>query len=213
MPKQSFALEQGGPKRLELSWTAFWGHLDVRLDDKLIGSFNGQSELKTGKSFRMTDDGSILSISLSRGFYNNRLNVTRSGVPVPGSSADPGLRVRTAYGIMYLIAALNILIGLLGLLFEADVLANLQIGPYNIVFGLVFLVLAIFAQRQSVIAMWIGVIIFTLDAIIGLIGAISNQVQPSIGGLIFRAILLAVMIQAIPALEKIKSQSASESSR
>jgi hypothetical protein len=182
--------------------------MDVRLDGILIGSFDGQRELRTGKSFRMTDDGSILSISLSRGFFNNTLRLTRNGLPVPGSVTDPGLRVRTAYGIMFFIAGLEILIGLFAMMFEADFLANLQIGPYNIVLGAIFLVLAILAQRQSVTALWIGVTIFSLDTVYGLIRPIINHVPPNISGLIFRVILLAVMIQAIPAIVKIKNQTA-----
>ena len=49
MPKQLFALEKNGPKRLELSWSGMWKGFAARLDGQVVLSAEGSSDLKLGK--------------------------------------------------------------------------------------------------------------------------------------------------------------------
>jgi hypothetical protein len=48
MPKQQYALEQGGPKRLEISWTGIWRNFTVRLDGQVVGTVENQKALRAG---------------------------------------------------------------------------------------------------------------------------------------------------------------------
>jgi hypothetical protein len=177
--------------------------MEVRLDGQLIGKFQGQSDLKNGKTYRLAG-GSILNIALVPGIYRNELRVTLNGKTVPGSGGDPGLRARAAIGVLYFIGGLDLLIGLFSILFDAEMLRNLGIGPYHIVVGLIFVVLAFLAQRQTPYVVWVAAAIFVVDSVIGVVTTLNRGLPLSTGGLIFRAILLATLVQAIPVMDGLK---------
>jgi len=61
MPKQAFAFERDGPKRLEVSWKGRWKNVTVQLDGAPIGTVPGQKELSAGQEFQLPD-GSTLTV-------------------------------------------------------------------------------------------------------------------------------------------------------
>src|SRR3954468_13841258 len=106
MPSAKFALEAGGPKRLEVSWSGFWKNIAVRLDGDEVGSIPTKAELKQGRSFTLPDS-SVIHVKLAESVGNVEIQLTRDGRPLPGSAADPLQRVKTAGGIVYFIAGLS----------------------------------------------------------------------------------------------------------
>jgi hypothetical protein len=93
-------LEEGGPKRLELSWRGHYEHFQVRVDGGLVGE-SGKSALVRGESWRLPD-GSELAVKLhQQGFV--LLLVERDGRPLPGSGGHPTTAARSAaYWLLFL---------------------------------------------------------------------------------------------------------------
>ncbi|MBI2391100.1 MAG: hypothetical protein HYV09_16020 [Deltaproteobacteria bacterium] len=84
-----YPLERGGPARLEVSWTDAYRTLLVHLDDVLVASADVQS-LRSGRVFELPD-GRSLRVMVGRG-----VSLWVSGVAVPGTYADPWVRVKSA---------------------------------------------------------------------------------------------------------------------
>src|SRR5690349_9384101 len=93
MPKQTFALEAGGEKRLEVSWGGMFKNTTVSLDGNSIGVIPDQKALLAGQEFRLPD-GSTIKVQLVRSFISTELRVFRNGQPLPGSASDPLTRLK-----------------------------------------------------------------------------------------------------------------------
>jgi len=205
MPKQMYALEPGGPKQLEISWKGMWKDFTVKLDDQVIGGLSGQKELKAGKQFTLPD-GSTLSTQLVQKMSSAELQVLRNGQPLPGSSSDPESRLKNAYGMVFFVAGLNIVLGLIAVLFKVEFLQAIGIGLFSIFFGLVFLVLGFFVKKRSLIALIFAIVIFALDGILGLVLSVMAGVEPGVAGLIARVFLIIPMVQGIPAIRELRQR-------
>lgn len=207
MPKQTYALEPGGEKRLEVSWRWNWKDLTVSLDGNSIGVIPDQKALSAGREFRLPD-GSTLKVQLARKYMSVELQVLRNGQPLPGSTSDPETRVKTAYIIVYFLAGLNLVLGLVSSLFNVGLLQELGIGIGSIIFGLVFLALGFFTQRRSSVALILAIVLFALDGILGLVLAVSQGYNPGIGGILVRIIFLTPMVQGVAAIKALKTTKA-----
>ena len=205
MAKLTYALEPGGPKRLEISWKGMYKNFTVKLDEEVVGELSGQKELKAGRQFALPD-GSSLSVQLVQKFSNVELQVLRNGQPLPGSASDPESRFKGAYGIVFFVAGLNLFLGLLAWLFQVEFLLDIGIGFYSIIFGLVFLVLGFFVKRRSAVALILAIVIFVLDALLGLLAGGASYVS----GLVVRAILIIPMVQGVGAIRALKQQAERE---
>lgn len=164
MPKQTFALEKGGPKNLEFSWKGMWKNFEITLDGQVIGGFENQKALKEGQVFTLPD-GSSLEIKLNQSLMGTQLNVLRNGVPLPGTAGDPEQKLKGAYGLLYFIAGLNLLLGVLSLMIQSEFLQQIAGGWYSVIYGLAFLTLAFFVKKQSQIALGISIVMYGLDSV------------------------------------------------
>ncbi len=204
MPTQRYALEAGGPQRLEISWRGFWKDTTIQLDGNAISTIPGQKELRAGQEFVLPDK-SVLRVQLVTGL-TSELRILRDGKPLPNSASDPATRLKTAYGIVFFIAGLNIVLGLVSELFQVEFLQQLGIGVFSIGFGLIFLALGFAVRRQSQIALIIAIAIFALDGILGLAVSASAGGRPSTVGIIVRIFLLIPMVQGVVAIKTLKAQ-------
>jgi hypothetical protein len=206
MPKQTYALEKDGPKRLEVSWKGAWKNVTVQLDGTPVGTIPDQKALSAGQRFELPD-GSTLSLQLVKKFYTTELQILRNGQPLPGSASDPEAQVKGAYSIVFFVAGLNVVLGLVAVLFQVEFLQQVGIGAFSIGFGLVFLALGFFVMRGSLVALIIAIVIFALDAILGFVLTISGGGTPNIGGIVARVFLLIPMVQGVSAMRALKSES------
>jgi hypothetical protein len=204
MPKQSYPLEKDGPRRLELTWKVLWKDLNVRLDGESIGVIPTHRELTDGKEFTLPDQ-SILKVRLIDRFYLTDLQVLRDGQPLPGSASDPLARLRIAYILLYLIAGLNLALGLAAELFQFDFLLAMGMGPVSLVFGLVMLALAFFVQRRSRLALVLAMLILAVDGLIGVALALTQGYPPSIAGFVVRLLLIVAMFPGLGAIRELKN--------
>lgn len=155
-------------------------------------------------------DGSVVHVQLVTKVFNTELQVLRNGQPLPGSATDPQARLKAAYIITYFIAGLNLVLGLVATLFQVEFLQQLGIGFYSLIFGLIFLVLAIFIQRKSMVSLILAIIIFIVDGVLGFVFSVMAGVTPSTTGILGRVILLIPMFQGIGAIKALKKQAESQ---
>jgi hypothetical protein len=207
MPKQSFALEADGEKRLEISWKGLYKDVTVSLDGNSVGAIPDQKALSKGQEFHLIDGSTIKVQLISKVFTSPELQVLRNGQPIPGSASDPQTKFKTATIMVYFVAGLNIFLGLISFLFNIEFLQQIGIGFGSILFGLVFLVLGFFTQRKSAIALIIAIVVFALDGILGVFIAASQGYNPGAGGIIARIIFIIPMIQGLGAIKALKNKS------
>jgi hypothetical protein len=206
MPKQSFALEAGKEKRLEISWHGMWKDMTISFDGKIVGVIPNQKALSSGQEFTLVD-GSILKIQLVSVFMNTQLRVLRNGQPLPGSSSDPQTNLRNSYQAVYFIAGFNIILGAISFLYNVDLLQQVGVGFGSIIFGLVFLTLGFFVQRASSIALMFAIGIFALDSIVGFFLSAAQGYNTG-GGVIVRIFVLIYMFQGLKAIKVLKNKGA-----
>ena len=205
MPKQTYAIEPGGPKRLSVTWKGLYKEMTLSFDDNVVGTIPNQKALASGQEFRLID-GSTIKVQLVNKVFATELQVLRNGIPLPGSASNPQTRLKNAYAILYFLAALNVIVGLVSVVFESTFLQELGLGVSSIIFGLVYLALGFFVQRRSSFALILAIILYAGDGILGLVMSISAGLNPSIAGLIFRVLIIIVMAQGLGAIKAIKAE-------
>jgi hypothetical protein len=207
------SLEKDGPKRLELSWGGFWRNFTAKLDGETVLTMNGQSELKSGGTAKLPD-GSTLAIRLITGFANTGLEVTRDGVPLPGTSTDPAAQVKLAGGIVYFLAGFNALIGIVAYVGDIRFLKeNFGYGPFLI--AAVFGVLGYFTMKRSLAALIVAIALYGLDGIVTLgmqFSAAGNGHTPNFGFVFMRIIFIIAMVRGVGAISKLKNERVAEAS-
>jgi len=206
MSKQSFALETGGEKRLELEifWKGWYKNVAVSLDGNSLGVIPNQMALDAGQEFRLID-GSTIKVPLVRKLLSSELQILRNGQPLPVSSSDPQIRWKSAYEVVYWVAGLNLVLGFVSLLFNVESLQQRGIGFVSIIMGLLFFVFGFFVQRKSSAALILAVVIFAIDGIASLYFALSQDDKVS-SGLLVKIFFLISMIQGIGAIKVLKSK-------
>lgn len=208
MPKQSWLLEPGGPKRLEIQWKGQYKDTTITLDGVLLGTVLNQQLLKAGQEFQL-GDGSLLKLQLVSNLAGTILRVTRNGIPLPWSALNPETKVNTAAGIIFFVAGLNLVLGVIGLLTQSEFLATLGIGWYSIIFGAFFLVMGLLVKNRSMVALILSIVVFSLDALLGVIGSVAMGGSAAVGGFVFRVFLIIPMVQGVGAITALKKPSAS----
>jgi len=205
MPTLTYALEKDGPQRLEIAWRGMYRNVTVALDGNELGTIPDQRALAAGESFSLPD-GSRLSVQLVRKLSGAELQVLRNGQPLPGSASDPESRLKGAYGIIFFVAVLNLVLGLITVLGDVEFLQSIGIGPYSIAFGVLFAVLGYFTMRRSVAALVLAIVLFALDAILGVALAAGAGATPNVAGIVFRVLLIWPMAQGVGAIRTLKER-------
>jgi len=204
MPSRKYAFEQGGPKRVEVSWRGMWKNITVKVDGYVLGTIANKKELQEGRHFTLSD-GSVLSVQLLKSFSSVQLHVARNGRPLPGSDSDPAKRLSVAYGIIFFIAGLNLVLGVLAVLADVPFLAAIGIDWTTIVFGVVFLLLGFLVKGRSMVALAIAVALFILSGIWAFYVMMQLNRTPPVGGIIVRILFLVSMIQGFGAIRDLEA--------
>ncbi|QDE90924.1 hypothetical protein BHS06_19215 [Myxococcus xanthus] len=204
MGSKKLALEAGGPHRLELSWGWGWKQFTVTLDGKVVGTLDGgTAELKRGVFFKLPD-GSSLNVLLQSGVFRTALAVSRDGEALPGSDTDPAQQVKSAANLLYFLAGLNTLLGVIALLVESEVLEAAGMGLGSILFGLVVAVLGFFTYRGTRVAPILAGILYIADALFTVVDTLSGGGRPPIFALIIRAYIVITLFTAAKAAAELR---------
>ncbi len=203
MPKRSFPLEPNAPHRVTIEWKGMFKDIRVSFDGQLLGTMANKDELVAGREFPLPD-GSILKAKFTQGVFNAALDVTRNGVPLPGSDTDPGTVVRQAGQLLYFLAALNAGLGVIAMAFDVTVLLEIGMGIGTIVTGAVYLALGFFASRGSWIPMAIAIALLWLDAL----ALVATGTNPG-GGIVVRVVFTILLVRGVKAARALAKGAAS----
>jgi hypothetical protein len=207
MPAKQLALEKGGPLRLEIEWQGNFKDFEVRLDGTLLGSFADRQALSEGEVFPL-DDGSRLEVKLRKIGILPELFLARDGVPLPGSEADPEQRVNAAASMIFFVAGLNALLGLVAAAFDLQFLRTLGLGLGSLVVAAIYGGLGyLVKEKRSSVALGLAVGLFVLDGLSMLFFLEPGQAPP-IGGLVARVFFLVPMVMGFPALRTLAAEAA-----
>jgi hypothetical protein len=208
MPTQKFALERGETPRLELSWSLGWQKFEVRFDGAPIGTIEGgMKSVREGRDFQLPD-GTTVTVKLVSQMANTapELQVLRNGKPLPGSASDPEVRLRNAYNLIYVIAVLNVVLGVVAEVGKVSFLQELGLGWYSVAFGLIYAALGYFTSKRSTLALGAAVGLFALDGILSVVANSTAGGTPPIGGILVRIFFLYAMIQGFGAINALKQE-------
>jgi hypothetical protein len=203
MPNKKYALIKKGPKEIECSWGFAWKNFTVKQNGNTIGTIANQRELKEGRQFSLAD-GSTLWIRLKIGFGTSGLEVLRDGKPLPGSDMDPAQKVKVAFILLLVITGLNILAGVLLSMLDLQSL-GLGIGIGYIIFGLIFCFLAFAVRANSLVALYIAIVLLILDAIAGIAVQVMSH-SPTFVWVIVRVFILIYLFSAIKAIRQVRQE-------
>jgi hypothetical protein len=202
MPRIKYALEKGGPKRLEISWKGNWKELTVRLEGKVIGSIDSPEQLKTGQEFSL-EDGSCLKVWLESKSMFSFPKVSKNDHLLHPSGLEPSQRLSNTYKLIFIFAGVNLAAGF-SLLSHAG-LPNLPfMGLQSFVVGGIFLALALLVMRKSAVALTIAIGILALDAVLVVIFPPELPRFVLLAAVIFRILILLAMLQGFGAIKALR---------
>ena len=202
MPSKSYAVDRGGPERVDISWEGAFKQLAVTFDGAPLGSFSTAKELETPRSMPLPD-GSQLTIELAKFGPFPELRVSRDGEALPGTSGDPHTQLAGACTMLFLVAALNAGLGLIATIGDIGFLKSIGIGWGSIVAGLVYAGLAALVKQRSTAALAVAVTLFIIDGLFTFVAAAEAKVSPPVGGLIARAFFLMPMLRGFSAIREL----------
>lgn len=203
MPKIKYAIEKGGPKRLEISWKGNYKEITIHLDGNTIGSIADPEQLKAGQEFSL-EDGSTLKVQLTRSFIFPHLQIYKDGWPVHSQGFEPAQQLSYAYKFIFLIGGMNLAFGLSGILFRTALWNLPPAGLLSVILGGFFLVLGFFVMRRSIIALSIAAGILALDVVLTIIFPPNLPRFALVIGIIFRIFVLLAMAQGFGAIQALK---------
>lgn len=172
-----------------------WKDFTVRVDAQELGRLQGRKELEGGGAWTLPD-GAELRVLLDTSVGGGGLQVTRDGVPLPGSVGDPKTAMTNAASLLYFIAGLNVVLGLVAELAGVELLLGLGLGWATVAFGVVLGGLGFATSRGSIVALWIGIVLFAVDGLLGLYFVVDAGGQPGVGGIVFRVFLVIALVKS-----------------
>ena len=207
MPKRQYSLVEGGPQRLLLEWGLGFRNLTATLDGAEVLKFESIDPLKLGRKADLAS-GDTLEIKLERKPFSTELQVWWNGTPVPGTSGDPETQLSAAYGTIYLVAILSVVVGLAVELLPASQLRSLGFGRATWVMGLVFAGLGFWVQqRRSKVALALAIGLFALDSLLSVVfGFDESRQSPNLAPLIARIFLLLPMVRGWSAIHGLETK-------
>lgn len=203
MPSKQYALEPNHPKRLSISWKGNWNPVTISVDGVPVGVIETKKELQVGRSLSLPD-GSTLEVRLQQVVFAAELHLLRNGHPIPGSDSDPQTRLAVAYGVIFFVAGLSAVIGIVTEVFQIDFLMRLGFGAVSLLGAAIYGILGFFVRRRSLVALIIAITLFGLDGIMAFIIAAEQGGNPPVGALVARILLGIPMIRGIPAIQALK---------
>jgi hypothetical protein len=211
MPNKKYALDEDGPLDLEVAWSGQLKNFTVRYRGADVASVPALKEHKQGISFPLPN-GRTLFAHWKTGGMAPELLLLVDGKPLPGSASDPLMRVKTAAGVTWFIAAMNTVLGVVAVAVKSEALDAIGIGLPSIFFGAVFATLGFFIwKKHSPAALYVAIALFALDSVASIAmagGAMGSGGTPPIGGIIMRVFFFLALFRAVPAVKELAQKKA-----
>jgi hypothetical protein len=200
MGSLEYALVPRGKKRLKILSTGDWETATVEVDGGAVWTLESRSQLERGQRIRLPD-GSELMLRLAQAYGTTELNVTRDGVPVPGSPTDPTERANQASYLILAFAPLTAFLALATELSDLDVVGEISLGWPSLGIAFLYAVLGVLTLRRSRLALLLAIGVFIVDSgAVVFLGEEDTGVA-AIGVLFLRALLVIPLLRGVPAVE------------
>ncbi len=203
MPSKKYALEAGGPERVEVDWEGAFKNLTVSFDGTPLGSFENGKDIET-LQYLALPDGTRLEVVLAKVGPFPELRIARDGEPLPGSAGDPKTQLEAAANMIFAIAALNAILGFITVIFDIGFLQAIGVGWASLVTGAIYAGLSVLVKKRSLLALAVAVGLFILDGLYMFVAAAEAKASPPIGGLIARIFFLVPMVRGFGAIRELK---------
>lgn len=135
--------------------------------------------------------------------FQPQLEILLDGQPLPGTDTHPQQQFRQARYVLWLLAAINSVLGLVAELGQVELLQKFGLGLGTILVGLVFLGLDWWARTW--LSSWafyaaIGLVVVDMVASITLAAASSSS------GFVMRIFLILVLVRGATAAKELRAQ-------
>lgn len=203
MQTMRLALVPDGSKRLEVAWQGRWKNLTLKLDGAPVLTVPTETELKAGRT--VVTQAGTLAVQLKTPAFGRQLWLTVDGRPIPGTAADPAKRLAESYGVLYLVAALDVVLGTVAVL-DLVPLAEMGFGAISIGAGAVFGLLGFAVHRyRSTVALAMAMGLLALDGLVGIVAAMRGGSSAPVSGLVVRVMILLYLSRGFGALRELRA--------
>lgn len=194
MPRAKYAVERGAPKHLEIAWTKGFEEVTVSWEEVVIEELT-RGDLDAAADVRLPEGTEIrITLKAASALGNaKRLAIHSDGKPLPGTLDDPVEAAKQGGYILYAIAGLTALCGVVAMVTESEALASAGAGIFSLFAAGLFGVLGFFTMRGSRVALGLAIALYAFDWIAGVALALAADVNPGLGGIIIRVILIAAL--------------------
>lgn len=192
MPKKIVSYKKNNiDHKIEMSWKIFYRDFIVRFDGEVIGTFESQKELNSGRDF-VLPIGVVLHVKKTQKFLTVLIESLIDGIPIEGSDSDPRKIVERAYFVSIFLCLINYAFGLLGYFIVLKFLSIHGYGLYNLVLGTLYLIPFCLGVKQKswlmLLFIFIVFIIDTLAAFYGIYEMSKQGIQVSAVPIVMRFI-------------------------
>jgi hypothetical protein len=201
MPKRTFHLKNDKQDTITVSWKLAWKQTQIFFNDNLIGSLDGEKELKKGNVFEI-DDFRKLSIKL-KGKVLPELELLINGKYIDGSPTDPTMQLKGVYNLILVLAGLSVLVGTITEVFQVELLMNAGLGLGSIITGVVMLGLGYWVSKRSMIALALIFLIIISDIVATFWMATHTHASGS-QGIVLKIFILIYLFKGFGAIKKLK---------
>lgn len=106
---------------------------------------------------------------------------------------------RTAYGLLWAIAGISAVIGILAIVTNDPRFGGVAGGIGQLIEAMIFAILAWCVARRSIIALYIAIGLYALDGVLSLGGG-------GVHGIVIRILVVAALIRAIGPLRELRAR-------
>ena len=189
MPSKIYYLSAERTQALKISWGFLWRNFTVGYNGQEIGRLTSSKDLKEGVPFALPD-GRTLSARLQTTMGQQQLELLLDGQPLAGSATDPRQQFKQGRYMLWLLASLNICLGLVAEFGQVDWLLELGMGFGTVGVGALFVGLEWWARtKTSPLAFYLAIGLLVLDVV----ATLATGAGPAGGGWFLRFIICMVL--------------------
>jgi hypothetical protein len=200
MATKTFYLDEEKKEKLDISFGIGWKNFSIKHNGTGLGAPVSKKELKNGVEYRLPGEN-VVRARVKSGLIQE-LELLLNNVPIKGSPTDPDQVIKTTFNLAVIIATLNILIGMLGMLDILPMLKTMGIGLGSFIWGALILLLSFGIKKKSSFAAYAIAGLLALDIILTIVFAANVNSNTPTAGIVIKVIFILYMIKGAKALKK-----------
>lgn len=204
MPRKQYYLDTDKTESLTTEWNGYYKNFKVSFKNAEVLNFENSKALEIGSEYRI-DENRLLTVRLVKKKYTGfeNLEILVNNEPVKGSPTDPFETVKGVWELLFVIAGLNLIAGLIAELFSIEFLLNYGLGVGTIIAGLIYAILGFLVKlKNSMIALIFSILLMAADAILSL----ASMASGSATGFMIKLIFILLLWRGIGAIREIKKR-------